>query len=98
MSTNGRPSMAKRQKEMARQEKQREKAVKRGQRASTPRDPAASGDDGLEIVLDAQGNPVLDADGNLTFVSVRPDGTRVAVPSATTPTNPTAADAPGSTA
>ena len=33
MSTNGRPSMAKRQKEMARQEKQREKAAKRVQRA-----------------------------------------------------------------
>lgn len=91
MSTNGRPSMAKRQKEMARQEKQREKAVKRVQRASTPRDTTDS--DALETVLDAQGNPVLDADGNLTFVAVRADGTRVPVPSATTPS-----DSPGSNA
>lgn len=80
MSTNGRPSMAKRQKEMARQEKQREKAVKRDQRATTR---VAGGDDQpMEVVFDADGNPVRDEEGNITLVPMAPAPGSSAGPSA----------------
>lgn len=65
MSTNGRPSMAKRQKEMARQEKQREKAVKREQRANAPASPS---DDGMEVVFGPAGTPMVDGEGNIILV------------------------------
>ena len=65
MSTNGRPSMAKRQKEMARQEKQREKAVKREQRANAPAGPS---DEGMEVVFGPDGTPMVDGDGNIILV------------------------------
>ena len=68
MSTNGRPSMAKRQKEMARQEKQREKAVKRVQRATTKEGGAGGGDEGMEVVFGPDGTPLVDGDGNIILV------------------------------
>lgn len=69
MSTNGRPSMAKRQKEMARQEKQREKAVKRVQRATTKEGGGGGGDDeGMEVVFGPDGTPLVDGDGNIILV------------------------------
>lgn len=52
MSTNGRPSMAKRQKEVARQEKQREKAARRAQRAIARNNPAP------EPAVDENGLPI----------------------------------------
>jgi hypothetical protein len=70
MSTNGRPSMAKRQKEMARQEKQREKTVKRVQRATERENGTGSADEAMEVVFDAEGNPVRDEEGNLMLVPV----------------------------
>lgn len=67
MSTNGRPSMAKRQKEMARQEKQREKAVKRVQRA-TSSEGSGSADQDMEVVFGPDGTPMVDGDGNIILV------------------------------
>ena len=69
MSTNGRPSMAKRQKEMARQEKQREKAVKREQRANAPAGPS---DEGMEVVFGPDGTPMVDGDGNIILLPKNP--------------------------
>lgn len=66
MSTNGRPSMAKRQKEMARQEKQREKAAKRVQRATNPKE--GGGDEGMEVVFGPDGTPLVDGEGNIILV------------------------------
>jgi hypothetical protein len=68
MSTNGRPSMAKRQKEMARQEKQREKAVKRVQRATTKEGGGGGDDEGMEVVFGPDGTPLVDGDGNIILV------------------------------
>lgn len=55
MASNGRPSFAKRQKEMARQEKQRDKAAKRAQRAT---DNANNSDMEEVVSVDENGNVV----------------------------------------
>lgn len=56
MSSNGRPSFAKRQKEQSRQEKQREKAAKRNQRKIDKQNGVTTSTD--EPALDADGNPI----------------------------------------
>lgn len=68
MSTNGRPSVAKRQKEMARQEKQREKAVKREQRATSKDGSSGASDEGMEVVFGPDGTPMVDGEGNIILV------------------------------
>lgn len=60
--------MAKRQKEMARQEKQREKAVKRVQRATTKEGGGGGDDEGMEVVFGPDGTPLVDGDGNIILV------------------------------
>lgn len=63
MAQNGRPSMAKRQREMAKQEHQREKAAKRAQRAyakahPTPEAPAeGAAAEGAEPTAPAEASP-----------------------------------------
>lgn len=56
MSSNGRPSFAKRQKEQSRQEKQREKAAKRNQRKIDKQNGVTTSTD--EQAYDADGNPI----------------------------------------
>jgi len=60
MATRSRTSFQKRQKEIARMEKQRDKAAKRSQRKMNPTDTV---DNDSEYLLDADGLPVLGEDG-----------------------------------
>jgi hypothetical protein len=60
MATRSRTSFQKRQKEIARMEKQRDKAAKRSQRKLNPSDNV---DNDSEYLLDADGLPVLGEDG-----------------------------------
>jgi hypothetical protein len=60
MATRSRTSLQKRQKEIARMEKQRDKAAKRSQRKMNPTDTV---DNDSEYLLDADGLPVLGEDG-----------------------------------
>ena len=60
MATRSRTSFQKRQKEIARMEKQRDKAAKRSQRKLNPTDTV---DNDSEYLLDADGLPVLGEDG-----------------------------------
>jgi hypothetical protein len=60
MATRSRTSFQKRQKEIARMEKQRDKAAKRSQRKLNPSDNV---DTDSEYLLDADGLPVLGEDG-----------------------------------
>ena len=61
MATRSRTSFQKRQKEIARMEKQRDKAAKRAQRKMNPTETANNNDS--EYLLDADGLPVLGEDG-----------------------------------
>lgn len=54
MTTNGRPSMAKRQREIAKQEKQRDKAAKRAQRALDKKNGVVTPDDAPEEIAAAE--------------------------------------------
>ena len=60
MATRSRTSFQKRQKEIARMEKQRDKAARRAQRKMNPTDTV---DNDSEYLLDADGLPVLGEDG-----------------------------------
>ena len=60
MATRSRTSFQKRQKEIARMEKQRDKAARRAQRKLNPSDNV---DNDSEYLLDADGLPVLGEDG-----------------------------------
>ncbi|MEO8368672.1 MAG: hypothetical protein ABI806_05705 [Candidatus Solibacter sp.] len=71
MATRSRTSFQKRQKEIARMEKQRDKAAKRSQRKLNPSDTV---DNDSEYLLDADGLPVLGEDGAPIRLMVEGDG------------------------
>src|ERR1035437_9488132 len=69
MATRSRTSFQKRQKEIARMEKQRDKAAKRAQRKLNPAESEES-----EYLLGEDGLPVLGDDGQPIQIGTRPGG------------------------